>query len=155
MKNLYQILYGVAALLLLIVLLGGTLTKPVFNSYSVKTLETAGVKRSSIDSIDSSIDDMVYGVKKMEFQIERIKNIFSDKEIDEAKYRRVKNEVFAKNIYTPINELLIVGYRIGFLFVSLILFLSAVIIQLIYRSRSLRKRVEKLEEIYNSSLSKN
>ncbi len=145
MKNLYQLLYGVAALLLLTVILGGSLTKPVFNNYSVRTLETAGVKKASMDSIDSRIDDMLFSVKKVQLQIEKIKNIFSSDEIDESKYQKTKSEVFVKNIYNPLNELLIVFYRIGFFFVSIIFLLSAVIFQLIYRSRDLRRRVEKLE----------
>ena len=145
MKNLYQLLYGVAALLLLTVILGGSLTKPVFNNYSVRTLETAGVKKASMDSIDSRIDDMLFSVKKVQLQIEKIKNIFSSDEIDESKYQRTKSEVFVKNIYNPLNELLIVFYRIGFFFVSIIILLTAVIFQLIYRSRDLRRRVEKLE----------
>ena len=147
MKNLYQLLYGVAALLLLTVILGGSLTKPVFNNYSVRTLETAGVKKASMDSIDSRIDDMLFSVKKVQLQIEKIKNIFSSDEIDESKYQRTKSEVFVKNIYNPMNELLIVFYRIGFFFVSIIILLSAVIFQLIYRSRDLRRRVEKLERM--------
>jgi len=145
MKNLYQLLYGVVALLLLTVILGGSLTKPVFNNYSVRTLETAGVKKASMDSIDSRIDDMLFSVKKVQLQIEKIKNIFSSDQIDESKYQRTKSEVFVKNIYNPMNELLIVFYRIGFFFVSIIILLSAVIFQLIYRSRDLRRRVEKLE----------
>lgn len=147
MKNLYQLLYGVAALLLLTVILGGSLTKPVFNNYSVRTLETAGVKKASMDSIDSRIDDMLFSVKKVQLQIEKIKNIFSSDQIDESKYQRTKSEVFVKNIYNPMNELLIVFYRIGFFFVSIIFLLSAVIFQLIYRSRDLRRRVEKLESL--------
>lgn len=145
MKNLYQILYGVAGLLFLLVILGGSLTKPVFNNYSVKTLESAGVKKSSMDSIDSRIDDMLYNVKKVQLQIEKIKNIFSSEEIDESKYQRTKSEVFVKNIYNPLNEMLMVFYRIGFFFVSIILLLSAIIVQLLYRSSDLRRRVEKLE----------
>ena len=147
MKNLYQILYGVAGLLLLLVILGGSLTKPVFNNYSVKTLESAGVKKASMDSIDSRIDDMLYSVKKVQLQIEKIKNIFSSDQIDETKYQRTKSEVFVKNIYTPLKEMLIVFYRIGFFFISIILLLSAVIFQLIYRSADLRRRVEKLEKV--------
>jgi hypothetical protein len=145
MKNLYQILYGVAGLLLILVILGGSVTKPVFNNYSVKTLESAGVKRASMDSIDSRIDDMLYNVKKVQLQIEKIKNIFSSDQIDESKYQRTKSEVFVKNIYSPLNELLIVFYRIGFFFLSIIFLLTAVIFQLIYRSSVLRRRVEKLE----------
>ena len=121
------------------------MTKPVFNNYSVKTLESAGVKRASMDSIDSRIDDMLYNVKKVQLQIEKIKNIFSSDQIDESKYQRTKSEVFVKNIYSPLNELLIVFYRIGFFFISLIFLLTAVIFQLIYRSRDLRRRVENLE----------
>lgn len=151
MKNLYQILYGVAGLLLLLVVLGGSVTKPVFNNYSVKTLESAGVKRTSMDSIDSRIDDMLYNVKKVQLQIEKIKNIFSSDQIDESKYQRTKSEVFVKNIYNPLNELVIVFYRIGFFFISIILLLTAVIFQLIYRSRDLRRRVEKLESKLNDA----
>lgn len=145
MKNFYQILYGVAGLLFLLVILGGSLTKPVFNNYSVRTLESAGVKKASMDSIDSRIDDMLFNVKKVQLQIEKIKNIFSSDQIDESKYQRTKSEVFVKNIYNPLNELIIVFYRIGFSFISIILLLTAVIIQLIYRSKDLRSRVEKLE----------
>ena len=145
MKNFYQILYGVAGLLFLMVILGGSLTKPVFNNYSVRTLESAGVKKASMDSIDSRIDDMLFNVKKVQLQIEKIKNIFSSDQIDESKYQRTKSEVFVKNIYNPLNELIIVFYRIGFFFISIILLLTAVIIQLIYRSKDLRSRVEKLE----------
>ena len=133
--------------MLLLVILGGSLTKPVFNNYSVKTLESAGVKKASMDSIDSRIDDMLYSVKKVQLQIEKIKNIFSSDQIDETKYQRTKSEVFVKNIYTPLKEMLIVFYRIGFFFISIILLLSAVIFQLIYRSADLRRRVEKLEKV--------
>ena len=127
MKNFYQILYGVAGLLFLLVILGGSLTKPVFNNYSVRTLESAGVKKASMDSIDSRIDDMLFNVKKVQLQIEKIKNIFSSEQIDESKYQRTKSEVFVKNIYNPLNELVIVFYRIGFFFISIILLLAAVI----------------------------
>ncbi len=145
MKNLYQVLYGVAGLLFLIVILGGTVTKPIFNNFSTRTIETAGVKKVSLDSIDSKVDDMLFGLKKIQLQIDKLKNIFSDKEIDESKYQRVKNEVFTRNIYNPINELAIVFYRIGFFFISIIFLLTVVIFQLIYRSQDLRRRVEKLE----------
>ncbi len=145
MKNLYQILYGVAGLMLLIVLLGGSLTKPVFNNFSTRTMETAGIRKASIDSLDGRIDDMLYTVKKVQLQIEKIKNIFSSEQVDESKFQRTKSEVFARNVYNPVNELLITFYRIGYFFISIIVLLAAVIFQLIYRSGDLRRRVEKLE----------
>lgn len=152
MKHFYQILYGVSGLLLMIVILGGSITKPVFNNYSVRTLETAGVKKASMDSIDSRIDDMLYNVKKVQLQIEKIKNIFSSDQIDESKYQKTKSEVFVKNIYNPLNELLIVFYRTGFFFISLILFLTAVIFQLVNRSVDLRRRIEKLETLLPNNI---
>lgn len=145
MKNLYQVLYGVAGLMLLIVLLGGSITKPVFNNFSTRTMETAGIRKASIDSLDGRIDDMLYTVKKVQLQIEKIKNIFSSEQVDESKFQRTKSEVFAKNVYNPVNELLITFYRIGYFFISIIILLAAVIFQLIYRSGDLRRRVEKLE----------
>ncbi len=145
MKNLYQVLYGVAGLMLLIVLLGGSITKPVFNNFSTRTMETAGIRKASIDSLDGRIDDMLYTVKKVQLQIEKIKNIFSSEQVDESKFQRTKSEVFAKNVYNPVNELLITFYRIGYFFISIIILLAAVIFQLIYRSSDLRRRVEKLE----------
>lgn len=146
MKNLYQSLYGMSGLLVLMVLLGGSLSKPMFNDFSVKTLEASGVKRQAFDSLDSRIDDMLHTVSKVQLQIEKLKNIFSSKEIDESKYVRIKNEVFVRNIYNPLNELIIVFYRIGFFFIAVIMLLCAVIFQLIYRSVDLRKRVTLLEK---------
>lgn len=146
MKNLYQILYGIAGLLLLLVLLGGSVTNPIFNNFSVKTLETSGIKRAAMDSLDSRVDDMLYTVSKVQLQIEKLKNIFSSKEIDESKYVKTKNEVFVRNIYNPLNELIIVFYRTGFFFIALMLLLCGVIFQLIYRGVDLRKRVTLLEK---------
>lgn len=151
MKNAYQILYGMSGVLLLIVLLGGSLTKPVFNNFSERTLETSGIKKSAIDSIDSQIDNMLYTVNKVQLQIEKLKNLFSDKEIDESKYKKQKNEVFAKNIYNPLNELVIFFYRGLFFFVAVTLFLIAVIIHLAQRSSELRLRVTKLEDIIKAN----
>lgn len=137
-------------ILLLIVILGGSLTKGVFNNFSTSTLETAGVQKASIDSIDSKIDNMLYAVNRIQLQIEKLKNIFGDKEIDESKYQKVKNEMFGRNIYNPLNELVIVFYRIGFFFIAVIFFMAGIIFQLAYRSVDLRQRVTKLEERINS-----
>jgi|SRR4030095_7341512 len=146
MKNTYQILYGISILLFIMVVLGGSITKPVFNNFSVKTLEISGVKRSAIDSIDSRIDDIFYNVNRLQLQIEKLKNLFSEKEIDESKYQRQENKVFARNIYNPLNEILIVFFRIGFFFISVIIFMGGVIIHLINRSSEIRRRVARLEE---------
>jgi predicted PurR-regulated permease PerM len=147
MKTVYQVLYGISAIVFIIVLLGGSLSKPMFNSLSTKTLDKAGIKKSSVDSIDSRIDDIFYNVNKVQLQIEKLKNLFSDKQIDESKYQRVQNEMIARNIYSPINEVLIIAYRIGLFFISVILFLCGLIFHLAFRSMDLRRRLTRLEEI--------
>lgn len=145
MENAYKVLYGMSILLVLMVILGGSMTKPVFNNFSSRTLETAGVQKAAIDSIDGKIDNMLYAISRIQLQIDKLKNFFSDKEIDESKYQKVKNEMFARNIYNPLNELIIVFYRVGFFFIAVILFLGGVIMHLTYRSTDLRRRVTKLE----------
>lgn len=151
MKTTYRILYWTSAGLFILVLLGGTLTKPVFNNFSTRTLDAAGIKKSSIDSIDSRIDDVFYAVNKIQMQIDKLKNIFSDKEIDESKYQRTQNEMIARNIYRPMNEVIIISYRIGLFFVSVILLMGGIIAHLIYRGTDLRRRVTSLEEWVQSN----
>lgn len=146
MKNAYQVLYGMSGVLLIIVLLGGSLTRPVFNSFSERTLETSGIKKAAIDSIDNSIDELLFKVNKVQLQVEKLKNLFSDKEIDESKYQKQKNEVFARNLYNPLNGLVIFFYRGIFFFIALTMFLTAVVVHLAQRSSDLRLRVAKLEE---------
>lgn len=151
MKNTYQVLYGMSGVLLIIVLLGGSLTKPLFNSFSERTLETSGIKKASIDSLDNEIDNILYKVNKVQLQLEKLKNLFSDKEIDESKFQKQKNQMFYRNIYSPLNELAIVLYRVIFFFIAVILFLTAVIVHLVQRSAELRLRVSRLEEAINKN----
>jgi hypothetical protein len=145
MKNTYQVMYGTSILVFLIVILGGTITKPIFNSFSVRTMETAGVKKASFDSLDSRIDEMLFTVNKVQLQIEKFKNLFSEKEIDESKYQKQKNELFSRTFYAPVNEMLIYFYRIFFFSVSVFLLLIGVIVHLIFRGTELRNRVSALE----------
>ena len=145
MKNTYQILYVTAAVIFLMVLFGGTVTKPVFMGFAERTLETAGIEKSKIDSVDGKIDDIIYSVNKVQLQIEKMKNIFSDKEIDLEKFRKRKNETFANIVYYPLSELVIVFYRVTFFFLGFVILLFAVIAQLISRGISLRKRITEIE----------
>ncbi|HEY3251462.1 MAG TPA: hypothetical protein VGK25_10135 [Ignavibacteria bacterium] len=145
MKNTYQFLYTSSAVIFIIVLLGGSITKPIFNSFASRSLETLGIKKFSVDSLDNKIDDILYTINKLNFQIERLKNLFSDEKADVSKLTKEKNEILLRNIYNPINEILITIYRLIFLLVSIILLFAAVITQLIYRGTDLRRRVEFLE----------
>src|SRR5262245_27218550 len=134
MKTAYQVLYGISIVLFIMVLLGGSLTKGVFNNFSVRTLDAAGIKKASIDSIDSRIDEVIFAVNKIQLQNDKLRNIFSDTEVDESKYQRQQNEMIARNIYRPINEVMILSYRIGLFFVSVIIFMAALIAHIAYRN---------------------
>lgn len=146
MKSAYQFLYIASAIVFIVVLLGGTVTKPVFNSFASKSLETIGIKKSSVDSLDNKIDDMVYSIDKLNFQLERFKKLFSDEKTDETVLKKERNEILLKNIYKPISEILITIYRLVFLLISVIMLFGAIITQVIYRGTELRMKVEFLEQ---------
>jgi hypothetical protein len=147
MKTSYQVLYGISIVLFIMVLLGGSLTKGVFESFSTRTLEAAGIKKAAVDSIDSRIDDIFYTVNKIQLQIDKLRNLFSDQQIDESKYQRQQNQMIAKNIYRPMHEVMIIAYRVGLFFISVILFMAGLIAHIAYRGIDLRRRVRKLEEV--------
>lgn len=149
MKNAYQICYIISGLLFAIVLLGGSLTKPAFNNFSEKSLNAIGITKSSIDSIDGSIDEVLYKVNRVNFQIERFKNLFSDDKANVSLLEKTRNEIINKNVYKPIIEILVTIYRLIFLLISIIIIFSAVILHLINRGIALRGRVSVLESRLN------
>ncbi len=149
MKNAYKSLYIASAIIFLIVILGGSVTKPVFNGFSESSLNTIGIKKSSVDSVDNSIDEMLYKVNRVNLKIEKLKNLFSDEKIDEEKYNKVKNGIIFRNVYTPVVEVLNTTYRIVFFIISVVVLFSAVILHLIFRNTDLKRRIAVLEEKVN------
>jgi hypothetical protein len=147
MKIVYNVFYITALIVIFIVLLGGSMTKPIFNSISEETLELAGIKRAHIDSADDKIDEVFYSAKKVELQIEKLKNLFSQDEIDESKYKKVKNYFVYGTFYKPLIEMFNYVYRIFFFFAAVILLLCGVISHIICRNMDLRRRVSELERI--------
>jgi hypothetical protein len=147
MKSTSIILYFLSGLIFFIALLGSSFFKPMFDSMSEKTLEVSGLKKSYFESVDDKIDELVYKSKQIELQIERIKKFFSSDKIDESKYQKEKSEMLEKSFYNPLVTMFNYLYRIGFVFIALIILCFAVIFHLGHRSSSLRKRVKRLEEI--------
>jgi hypothetical protein len=146
MRVVYQILYIIAVVLFFIAVTGGSLFKPLFTSVSASALERAGIKESYITATDDKIDDMFFTMKKVELQIEKLKNFFSSDKIDESKYQRESNELLKKNIYQPLIEMFNYLFRFGLSLISFIVLLAGGICHLIYRSFDLRRRVSRLEE---------
>jgi len=147
MKTAYIILYSVSGLIFLTALLGNSLTKPMYNSLSEKTLELTGFRKSYIESVDDKLDELVYKSKQIELQIERIKKFFSSENVDENLYKKEKSELLEKTFYDPLIMLFNYVYRLGFVFLSLFFLFFALLFHLAYRSGELRKRVSYLESI--------
>jgi hypothetical protein len=147
MKNLYITSYILSLLVLIIVITGGGISEPIFTNISAKTLTAAGIDKSSIDSADTKIDNLIYAVKRFERQIEKVKKFFSSDKIDEEKYKKKKNNILLNTIYNPLIGILNYIYRFCFLLSSFILLLIGIIFNLIYKSMELRRRVKRLEEV--------
>ncbi|MBK8550849.1 MAG: hypothetical protein IPL53_07210 [Ignavibacteria bacterium] len=147
MKTAYITLYFISGLIFLTALLGNSLTKPLFDSISGKTLEISGFKKSYFQTADDKIDELVYRSKQIELQIEKIKNFFSSDKIDESLYKKEKGEMLEKAFYDPLVTMFNYIYRIGFVLFSFIFLSFALVFHLSFRSYDLRKRVRHLESI--------
>ncbi|HRJ99898.1 MAG TPA: hypothetical protein PL089_09835 [Ignavibacteria bacterium] len=145
MKNTYIALYVLSFLIFIFTLSGGSLTRPVFESLSEKTIEKTGFKKSYVQSFDSRIDDMIFKSKQIELQIEKIKNFFSSDKIDESKYSKEESKMLENSVYVPLKNMLIMVYRFLTVVLSVFILFTAVIIQLFSRGIELRKRVARLE----------
>jgi hypothetical protein len=149
MKFTYIFFYCAGGLILLIALLGNSLSKPLFDSISEKTLEVSGFKKTYFQSVDDKIDDLVYRAKQIELQIEKIKKFFSSDKVDENLYKKEKSEIMEKTFYDPLVKMFNYVYRLGFALMSFIFFCFALVFHLTYRSFDLRRRVRDLENRLN------
>ena len=147
MKITYTVLYIFSGMIFLAALLGNSLTRPMFDAMSEKTLEMAGFKKSYVESVDDKIDELVYKSKQIELQIEKIKKFFSSEKVDENLYKKEKSRLTERTFFDPMVMMFNYIYRFGFMFLSVIFLLFALIFHLSYRSLDLRKRVRHLENI--------
>lgn len=147
MKIAFNVFYAVAIITVFLALMGGSLSRGIFTSISEATLSYSGIKKERIEAADDKIDEIMYTGKKVELQIEKLKNLFSQDEIDESKYRKTKNYFIQETFYKPLVEMFNYVYRVFFVFGGMFFFLFGVISHLIYRSMDLRRRVRELERI--------
>jgi hypothetical protein len=147
MKIMYNIFYALSIITVFLALTGGSLSSGLFTSISEATLEYSGVQKAKIESADDKIDDIMHSAKKVELQIEKLKNLFSQDNIDESKYQKTKNYFITNTFYNPLVELFNYIYRVFFLFGGIFFFMFGVVAHLIIRSMDLRRRVRELEFI--------
>ena len=146
MNEIHKALYILSCILFLSAVLGGTLMKPVFRGIAERNLDRTVLRRSSIDSLDDKVDETFYKVTKIQMQVDKIKNIFSSDNLDESKYQKEKHEIFQKNIYNPLLEILIFVYRAIFFTASILIFMSGVIMHMRSRNNRVRYKLKRLEE---------
>jgi len=146
MKFLYTGFYLLSLAVFILALLGGNISRPLFETLSEKTIEKTGFRKAYIQSVDDKIDDLIYKSKQIELQIDKIRNFFSSDKIDESKYAKEESKMLENAVYTPVLNMFILMYRISLGILSIMILCFAVIFQLIYKSLDLRKRVRRLEE---------
>lgn len=152
MKILYTGFYLLSLTVFILSLLGGNISRPLFESLSEKTIEKTGFRKAYVQSVDNKIDDLIYKSRQIELQIDKIRNFFSTDKIDESKYEKEESRMLENAVYAPVLNMFILMYRISFGILSIMILCFAVIFQLIYKSLDLRKRVRRLEEtIYAGS----
>jgi hypothetical protein len=137
------VLYAVFLFTFLISVFGKNRTVGILNLAAEKTLAKTGFSKSSIDTLDNKIDESIYTLDTYSYQISKIRNFFSDKELTPPV--KIKHEYIAGSLYYPVVSAVILIYRIFLFGVSLVFLLSAIIFNLLYKLSSFNERLKILE----------
>ncbi|HRE40007.1 MAG TPA: hypothetical protein PLG90_01645 [Ignavibacteria bacterium] len=146
MKKTEKVLYITGVIIVVVSLFGGSLFKGIFVNMSEYILQKAGLRYEYITFYDGKIDDVFFQIKQTQLQIEKIKNFFSRDSIDESKFTREESKILENSIYRPIVEFISILLRFVFLVLSIIMILTGVIIGTINKNKSLKQRLEILEQ---------
>lgn len=146
MKIIIYMFYAASVLLIGAALFGGTLSELLVEMFSNEVVQSVGIDKSKIDSLDSQIDMSFYNMNLFMYRLERLKNFitFGD---DEQKPIEFKRHAYISDIvYEPV--LIAVTYVIRgiMLICGIIILLITAIIHTIASYIELRKRVKILEE---------
>jgi hypothetical protein len=146
MKIIIYSMYMIAVSLLLVSLLGGSITKTIVEGISMKTMQAIGIDKSKIDTLDSEIDKSIYNMNLIMYKIEKFKNIisFSDeysKPLEFKKYFYLNNTV-----YEPLKTTITFFLRVVMSVAGIFLLMLTAIIHTVSSYFNLRKRVRLLEE---------
>ena len=127
-------------------MLGGSLTRPLVDGYSMKTIQTIGIDKAKIDTMDVLIDNSIYNMNLMMYKIEKLKNTLTlqddnTKPIDFRNYKYLYNSV-----YMPIVSAVSYVMRIVIGFTGIFILMLTALVHSISSYLSLRKRVTVLEQ---------
>ena len=146
LKNTYKILFASGSLFLFLALFSGSIGNFIFTRLADNAAEKYVIKRSTIDSMDAKVDNALYLVKQLELKIEKLKTFFSSDKPDESKFQRTENHIVRSSVFDAISSVFRIIFIMMFYVISFFLILAGVIVKLINRNISLRRRIEKLEQ---------
>lgn len=146
MKTLIYSFYLVSVFMIVVSLLGGSLTKPLVEGYSMKTIQTIGIDKAKIDTMDVLIDNSIYNMNLMMYKIEKLKNTLTLQD-DNTKPLEFQHYKYLYNaVYIPIISAVSFLLRIIIGFSGTFIFMVTALVHSISSYFSLRRRVTILEK---------
>jgi len=145
MKIIVYMFYLASVILIGIALFGGTLSEPLVESFSDEVIQSIGIDKSKIDSLDAQIDMSFYNMNLFMYRLERLKNFitFGDDEQKPIEFKR--HRYISDIVYEPVLTAVTYVIRGIMLAIGVILLLITAIIHTIASYIDLRKRVKILE----------
>jgi hypothetical protein len=130
-----------------VAVLGGSLTRPLVEGYSMKTIQKIGIDKAQIDTMDVLIDNSIYNMNLMMYKIEKMKNTLTlrednNKPLEFQHYKYIYNAVYLPILYA-ITYLL----RIIIGFAGIFILILTALVHSIFSYFDLKKRVNILEKV--------
>lgn len=149
MKTLYYSTLLIGCIFLLLAFGGGTVFKGIITNVSEYSLKKSGVQVEYVHQVDSKIDDILYQVKKVQYQVDRVRSFFSENKPDESQYRREQNKIIETTVYNPLLDVTSFFVRVFLFLLGCMTLMMAFIIYLMRKFRGLFRRVRHLEKQLN------
>ncbi len=146
MKTIIYSFYLVAVFMIGVAVFGGSLSKPLIEGYSMKTIQTIGIDKAKIDTMDVLIDNSIYNMNLMMYKIDKLKNTLTLQE-DNSKPLEFQHYKYLYNaVYMPILSAISFILRIIIGFTGIFILMLTALIHSISSYFDLRRRVFNLEQ---------
>ncbi|CAN5595321.1 hypothetical protein BH10BAC5_BH10BAC5_28060 [soil metagenome] len=146
MKTTYKLFIYSGCLFLFFALFSGSLGKFIFTGLADNAADKYILKRSVVDSMDAKIDNALYIIKQIELKVEKLKTFFSSEKPDETKFQKTENHILRSSIFDTISYMFRIIFIVVFYITGFFLLLTGLVVKLVDRNVSLRKRIESLEK---------
>ena len=146
MKILINLFYLISVFLIAISLFGSTISEPIVEMFSSEVVQSVGIDKAKIDSLDAQIDISFYNMNLLMYRLERLKNFLTFGDDEQKPMEFKKHNYISVIVYEPIIAAVSYIIRGIMLILGILILLMTVIIHTITSYFSLRKRVNILEE---------